>query len=69
MKTKEQIPFSTTLNKKTIKVLEQFCKKRGLKINHVVDTALTHFIEDEMDKMIIEQRADEEFIVWKQHGS
>ena len=69
MKIKEQIPFSTTLNKKTIKVLEQFCKKRGLKINHVVDTALTLFLEDEMDKIIIAQRTDEESIPWKKHGS
>ena len=69
MKIKEQIPFSTTLNKKTIRVLEQFCKAKGLKMNYVVDTALIHFLEDEMDKMIIEQRADEEFISWKKHGS
>ena len=69
MKIKEQIPFSTTLNKKTIRVLEQFCKTKGLKINYVVDTALIHFLEDEMDKMIIAQRADEEFISWKKHGS
>ena len=69
MKIKEQMPFSTTLNKKTIEVLERFCKTRGLKVNYVVATALTHFLEDEMDKVIIARRADEEFIPWKKHGS
>lgn len=69
MKIKEQIPFSTTLNKKTVKILEQFCKARGLKINHAVDTALINFLEDEMDKIIIAQRQDEEVIEWKKNGS
>ncbi len=68
MKTKEQISFSTTLNSNIKKLLERFCKTRGLKINHVVETALISFLEDEMDKIIIEQRSNEETVEWHKHG-
>ena len=68
MKKKDQTPFSTTLNSNIKKLLERFCKARGLKINHVVETALISFLEDEMDKEIIEQRSDEETVEWQKQG-
>ena len=68
MKIKDQTPFSTTLNSNIKKLLERFCKARGLKINHVVETALISFLEDEMDKMIIEQRSDEKTVEWQKYG-
>jgi hypothetical protein len=60
--------FSTTLRTSTKDLLDRFCKKRGLRMNYIVETAILEFLEDEMDKEIIEKRELEETIVWKQHG-
>lgn len=60
--------FSTTLKTSTKDLLDRFCKKRGLRMNYIVETALLEYLEDEMDKEIIEKRELEEVVAWKRHG-
>lgn len=62
------INFSTTLTKPTKDLLERFCSKRGLRINHLVERAILELLEDEMDKEIIEKRELEETVKWKKHA-
>jgi len=64
----EIISFSTTLTKPTKKLLERFCKKRGMRMNHLVERAIIELLEDEMDKEIIEQRELEETVEWKKRA-
>ena len=52
----EIVNFSTTLTKPTKNLLERFCKKRGLRMNHLIERAIIELLEDEMDKEIIEER-------------
>ena len=61
----ETVAFSTTLTKPTKDLLERFCRKRGLRMNHLVERAILELLEDEMDKAIIEQREFEETVEWK----
>jgi hypothetical protein len=58
----EMVNFSTTLAKPAKELLERFCKKRGLRRNHLVESAIVELSEDEMDKEIIEERELEETI-------
>lgn len=67
-KMSETVSFSTTISKETKKLVEKFCKARGLKINHLVEKALLEFIEDEMDRSIIDDRALEETVDWKKRA-
>jgi hypothetical protein len=64
----EMIHFSTTLTKPTKELLERFCQKRGLRMNHLVERAIIELLEDEMDKEIIEQRELEEAVEWKKRA-
>lgn len=64
----EMVSFSTTLTKPTKELLERFCKKRGLRINHLVERAIVELLEDEMDKEIIEERELEETVAWKKRA-
>jgi hypothetical protein len=68
MTKKDTVTFSTNMNRETKELLERFCKARGIRINHLVEKAITEFIEDEMDRSIIEDRELEETIEWKKHG-
>jgi hypothetical protein len=60
--------FSTTLSKPTKELLERFCQKRGLRMNHLVERAILELLEDEMDKEIIEERELEETVEWKKRA-
>jgi hypothetical protein len=64
----EMVSFSTTLSKPTKELLERFCGKRGLRMNHLVERAILELLEDEMDKEIIEERELEETVEWKKHA-
>lgn len=64
----EIVNFSTTLPKETKVLLERFCKARGLRMNHIVEKAILELIEDEMDKVLIEERELEDLVEWKPHG-
>ncbi len=68
MKTNEIVNFSTTISKETKELLERFCRARGLRMNHIVEKAILEYVEDEMDKVLIEERELEEMIEWKKHG-
>src|SRR5438105_4209160 len=52
----KSVSFSTTLSKQTKELLERYCDKKGLRMNHVVERAILELLEDEMDKEIIESR-------------
>ena len=58
------VNFSTTLSRKTKSLLERFCKKRGLRLNHLVEKAILELLEDEMDKEIIDTREFEGTVTW-----
>ena len=60
--------FSTTIKRSTKDLLDRFCKTRGLRVNHLVETAILEYLEDEMDKEIIERRELEEVVAWKRRG-
>jgi len=60
--------FSTTLRKETKELLERYCKVRGIRMNHFVETAIFEKLEDEMDAEIISKREFEETIEWKKNG-
>ena len=62
------VNFSTTLTKPTKKLLERFCNKRGLRMNHLVERAILELLEDEMDIEIIEERELEETVEWKKRA-
>ena len=66
--TAEMVSFSTTLSKPTKELLERFCSKRGLRMNHLVERAILELLEDEMDKEIIEERELEETVEWKKRA-
>jgi hypothetical protein len=57
--------FSTTLTSDTKALLERYCKKRGIKMNHFVESAILEKLEDEMDSEIIDKRELEDFVEWK----
>jgi hypothetical protein len=67
-KTEKTVSFSTTMRKSTKDLLDRFCKKRGLRMNHLVEQAILEYLEDEMDKEVIEARELEETVEWKAHG-
>lgn len=62
------VNFSTTLRKSTKELIDRFCKKRGIRMNHLVEQAILEYLEDEMDKEVIEARELEEFVAWKKQG-
>jgi hypothetical protein len=64
----KQTSFSTTLNSDTKSLLERYCKARGIKMNHFVESAIMEKLEDEMDSEIIDRRELEETIEWKKNG-
>lgn len=64
----ETVNFSTTLTKPTKDLLERFCHKRGLRMNHLVEKAILELLEDEMDREIIDERELEETVEWKKRA-
>lgn len=56
------IPFSTTIHPELKKAANLFCKKRGLKLQHLVEEALLDYLEDEMDLEACRERMNEESI-------
>ncbi len=68
MKNQDIVNFSTTISKDTKDLLDRFCKVRGLRMNHIVEKAIIELIEDEMDKILIEERELEDTVEWKKHG-
>ncbi len=64
----EIVSFSTTLSKPTKELLDRYCRKRGLRINHFVERAILELLEDEMDRELIEERELEETVEWKKRA-
>jgi hypothetical protein len=61
----KMVSFSTTLTAETKELLERYCRARGIRMNHFVETAILEKLEDEMDSEIIGKREFEELIAWK----
>ena len=68
-KKKKLVPFSTTLGDDTKRLLERFCKRRGLRQNHFVAQAILEKLEDEMDAEVIGNREFEDLVPWEKTGS
>ena len=52
--------LSTIIDAQIKEALSQYCKRTGLKIRHVVETALIEQLEDEIDREAFYARKDEE---------
>ena len=57
---KSSTVLSTNIDKELKKALSLFCKKKGLKIQSVVEAAIREQLEDEMDLATYFERKDEE---------
>ena len=64
----KQTSFSTTISSETKSLLERYCKARGIKMNHFVESAIMEKLEDQMDSEIIDSRELEETVEWKKNG-
>lgn len=58
----KQATLSTSINSELKKALAAFCKKRGLKIQSVVENAIREQLEDEVDLTTYMERKNEEEI-------
>ena len=56
------VTLSTNIDLKLKEALTDFCKKRGLKIQHFVEKAIVEQLEDEIDLEAYYKRKDEESI-------
>jgi hypothetical protein len=54
--------LSTVIDLELKDALSEYCKRKGLKIQHVVESALIEKLEDEIDLEAYNQRKDEETI-------
>jgi hypothetical protein len=58
----KQSTLSTSIDSDLKKALAAFCKKRGLKIQSVVENAIREQLEDELDLVSYDERKNEEEI-------
>jgi len=56
------VTLSTNIDSKLKKALNDFCKKKGLKIQHFVEKAIIEQLEDEVDLEAYYKRKHEETI-------
>lgn len=56
----KQSTLSTNIDSELKKALSAFCKKRGLKIQSVVENAIREQLEDEIDLASYDKRKNEE---------
>ena len=62
------VSFSTTIPEEVKDLLDRYCRKRGVRINHFVETAILEKLEDEMDSEIVADRQGEPSVPWRRHG-
>ena len=60
----KQSTLSTVIDRDLKIALIQFCKKKGLKIQSVVESALREQLEDEIDLLAFQDRRNEEEVPW-----
>lgn len=58
----QTVTFSTEIDAQVKKAAVEFCRRRGLKLRHLVEQALIEQIEDEMDLETYHQRKSEETV-------
>ena len=46
---KNSLPLSTLIDSEVKSALQNYCKKKGLKIQYVIEKALLDLLEDEID--------------------
>ncbi len=54
--------LSTVIDSRVKKAVTAFCKRRGLKLRHLVEQALIEQMEDEMDMETYLERRDEDTV-------
>jgi hypothetical protein len=52
--------LSTVINTRVKRALNAYCRRKGLKVRHVVEEALIEHLEDEIDRQAYYARKDEE---------
>ena len=55
-------PLSTLIDGSIKRALVRFCKKKGLKIRHVIEEAIAERLEDELDLAAYRARKNEEVV-------
>lgn len=65
MAIKKMTSLSTTMSSETKKLLEKYCKSRGLKMSYFIEQAVIEKLEDDMDSQIVQERANEPTVSWK----
>ncbi len=58
----KQVTLSTSIDSELKEALAIFCKKKGLKIQSVVENAIREQLEDEIDLASYQERKNEEEI-------
>lgn len=59
MKKDSAVPLSTLIDPRIKRALAAYCKKRGLKLRHVIEESLLEKLEDEIDRQAFYDRRDE----------
>jgi hypothetical protein len=59
---RETVTLSTDIDAQVKKAAVEFCRRRGLKLRHLVEQALIEQIEDEMDLEAYHQRKAEQTV-------
>ncbi len=54
--------LSTVINARVKEAVTEFCKRRGMKLRHLVEMALLEQIEDEIDLEAYHQRKEEDTV-------
>ena len=62
------VNFSTTISREVKDLLERYCKSKGVRMNHFVESAIFEKLEDLMDSEIIGEREFEDTVEWKRNG-
>lgn len=58
----ETVVLSTEIDAQVKKAAMEFCRRRGLKLRHLVEQALIEQLEDEMDLEAYRRRKSEETV-------
>ena len=59
---KQTAVLSTVIDAQVKKALTHFCRRRGLKVRHVVEEAILEQLEDEIDLVAYHARREEDTI-------
>ena len=58
----KEATLSTVIDAEVKRAVTEYCRRKGLKIRHVVERALIEQLEDEIDLQAYEDRRDEDTV-------